>query len=527
MVKVDGSEYAFDYDVNSYITPDLVIRRRPGKPRQRRIRVVEHINHGSQIAAFNPNLNNMLASVIERQKFVKGPTGALVPPPKPNKALFFKRLSSFSILMKKHLSHVSRISREQFLSETPSDKRAIYTRAVESLLVEPLSKKDAHIKAFPKFEKLVLTPGKKLVPRCISPRSPRFNVEIGTFIRPLEKKVYQAIARIFRGKTVSKGDNAERMGQMLLRKWKKFTNPCCVGLDASRFDQHVSRTALEWSHTVYSNAFAEDRKFFESLLRMTIFNTCTFSSNDGFIKWKSVGGRMSGDMDTSLGNCLIMCALVYSYAKERGINIELYNNGDDCAVMMESHDCDRFCTGLSTWFLEMGFNMKVERPVFVFEHIEFCQTHPVMTPQGPICVRNFPACIDKDMVSVLPITNQKGIDNYFASIGKGGLALAGGIPILTNFYNRLVELSNGAYGWGNHPSLKSGMIHMAVDMKRVHSTPDWTTRVSFYEAFGVTPDEQVYWETKYNRLPCVAIGGDLPSFPYAQSQAYLSSPVRA
>lgn len=524
---MDGTDYEFDYDHKMLHTPDLVVRWRPGKPRKRYLRVVEGINHGNTIVAFNPNCNNMLAAVLERQKYVKGPDGAFVFTPKPNQALFFDRMRQFSTQVKINLGKVARISREQFLSETPPDKYKIYARAIESLLVEPLTSKDAHIKAFPKYEKLIPTRRKKLVPRCISPRSPRFNVEIGCFIRPMEKRIYRAISKVFGGKTlsrvkvVSKGDNASMMGRTLFAKWSRFVKPVAVGLDASRFDQHVSVVALKWCHHIYLNATPIERKEFARMLRMTLKNKCSYSSADGYIRWISEGGRMSGDMDTSLGNCLIMCGLVFSYLMHKGIDAELYNNGDDCQVIMEQAVLAHFLDGLEHWFLEMGFNMKVEQPVYEMEKIEFCQTRPINCDGDWLCVRNFPTCLDKDVVSVLPIVNELGLRNYYASIGKGGLALAGGVPILSQFYNRLVEWSCGAEGWGNHPSLKSGMIHMSTGMKRVHSEPSDGTRVSFYKAFGVTPDEQKCWENYYRVLPAPKLGSWVPEFPTMQERMYL------
>lgn len=477
---------------------------------------------------FNPNSNNMLAAVLERQKFVKGPSGLFVKPPQPNRALFFQRLSLFRLKLLKRTRLSARLSRTQFLSECPPDKQKVYATAIASLESEPLNRKDAHIKAFPKYEKLIQLPGKTLVPRCISPRSPRFNVEIGTFLRPMERNIYDGIARVFRRKTVSKGDNAQDMGALLLRKWRRFKNPVAIGLDASRFDQHVSKVALQWTHSIYLELAETDKEVFKSLLRQTLINKCTYSSADGFIKWVSEGGRMSGDMDTSLGNCLLMCAMIWSYMHEIGIHkFELYNNGDDCVLIFEREHLNIFMPMVTTWFLEMGFNMKVETPVYKFEHIEFCQTHPIMTSAGPICVRNYPACVDKDVVSVLPIDTQDKANNYYASIGKGGLALAGGIPILSSFYNRLIEWSEGAEGWGNHPSLKSGMIHMSIGMTRSHTTPDWESRVSFYEAFGVTPDEQIAIEEYYRRLPRPQLGREIFEFPVLPHFAYLGSSTRA
>jgi hypothetical protein len=60
-------------------------------------------------------------------------------------------------------------------------------------------------------------------------------------------------------------------------------------MDASRFDQHVSVDALEWTHRVYCAFFSNDA-YLRSLCAMLIENKGMAYAKDGAFKY-SVTGR--------------------------------------------------------------------------------------------------------------------------------------------------------------------------------------------------------------------------------------------
>jgi hypothetical protein len=188
-------------------------------------------------------------------------------------------------------------------------------------------------------------------------------------------------------------------------------------------------------------------------------------------------------MNTALGNCLLMSAMVWAYLQECGINASLANNGDDCVVIMEQKDLRRFNAGLDQWFREMGFTMKVEEPSYVFERIEFCQTRPVFAAGRYVMCRNPHVCMDKDIFCLHPDSNPYEL--WAGGVGQAGLALAAGVPVLQDFYTALKAL-------GRDSSLKdgSGMSYLASRMESsaLPITPE--ARVSFYKAFGIPPWEQ-------------------------------------
>lgn len=78
-----------------------------------------------------------------------------------------------------------------------------------------------------------------------------------------------------------------------------------------------------------------------------------------------------------------MCSLIYAYSKEVGVEVELMNNGDDCQVIMERKDLNRYCSRVEKWFEVYGYRMQVEPPAYEFEQLEFCQARPVIVDGHP------------------------------------------------------------------------------------------------------------------------------------------------
>jgi hypothetical protein len=371
-------------------------------------------------------------------------------------------------------------------------------RAVESLSSEDVNRRDSSLGSFVKGEKTLLSRAKPdPAPRIIQPRDPRYNVSLARYIRPLEHRVYRAIARVFRSDTVMKGLNSEAVACTIASHWDSFVCPVAIGLDASRFDQHVSVAALKWEHSVYNGAFRS--KELARLLKWQLVNRGTFRVDETTVSYTVEGCRMSGDMNTSLGNCLIMCGLVWEYANLRKVRVKLVNNGDDCVVFLERGERERFSRGLREWFLSMGFNMKVEAPVYDINHIEFCQAKPLQVNGSWTMVRDPWVSLAKDGICLQPDAGTNlTIPAYLAwaeSVGKCGLALAGGVPVMQEYYHYLITLvgkrNKRVRGFGN---MDTGLEFMSRGMSRQYCAISEETRFQFWKAFDITPYMQVALE---------------------------------
>lgn len=223
---------------------------------------------------------------------------------------------------------------------------------------------------------------------------------------------------------------------------------------------------------------------------------------------------MSGDMNTGLGNCVLMCGMFWSWFQTAGLEkFELMNNGDDCVVIIEQDDLPRLTSGITQFFRELGFTLVLEEPVFEFEKISFCQTQPVFDGVQYIMVRDPRVCIAKDVRCMIPLTQPTEVRAWMEAVGTGGLALTGGIPILQEFYQCLIRHSEGRkaklqvdIGWS--------LRHLAMGLNRGYQRVSPEARVSFWLAFGIQPSEQEALEEYYRTVSfSVLAGSDLPLSP--------------
>jgi hypothetical protein len=460
------------------------------KHKQRRCRILVNNTNGVQFGVHNNNVENLQRAILERVYLVKGDSGFQTPP-KPNAPMLKERLRKFyEHFSRKDLSTTPFTSSE-FLATYWGRKRSAYERALQSLTDKIFVNSDARLRAFVKAEKTNLSSKQNPAPRVIQPRDIRFNATIGPYIKKIEYEIYHEIANIFGATTVSKGLNNRDLGNLIQQKWEKFDNPLAIGLDASRFDQHVSVDMLRWEHSVYRLYYTHD-VLFDRLLQLQILNHGVGVADDGVIHYTVEGCRMSGDMNTALGNCLIMCAMIYSYMAPKNVKYELINNGDDCVLFLEK-DAFHKLHDLSTWFHEMGFTMKIEKPVSIIEEVVFCQTQPVWDGTQYIMVRDPRIVLTKDLISFLPLSCERDWKAQCQAISDSGVATYGHIPILGQFYSwldmKVKPYANIDYFSGLH----TGARGLSYGLQ----APVDDCRVSFWRAFDIIPERQIEVENYY------------------------------
>lgn len=467
---------------------------------------VSRVSPDIEIVPFNHKFSTLERAVKERVFRVKGPNG-FVPPPRPSAGVFCETLGKFRSCLKSYLPSTAPFSFDEFVGRMKGRKKEIYSRALEELrsgLHTP--EEDASVEVFIKCEKTDRTSKTDPVPRVISPRNPRFNLRVGRYLSKIEHRVFKSIGRLFDHPTVVKGFTYDKTAELLQQKWDMFAKPVAIGLDASRFDQHVSMDALKFEHSIYTDCFyaKKDRAKLAALLKHQLVNRCVGHAPDGVLKYTVEGTRMSGDMNTSLGNCVLMCGMIWEYARQRNVRISLANNGDDCVVFMDESDLVKFSHGLFDWFLSLGFNMAIEKPVFEFEHIEFCQTKPVFDGERYTMCRNPFVAIAKDSVMLNPWQGEKLFKGWLDAVGVGGLSLAGGLPVFQSFYSLFVRS-------GKRYAIPERLLSWSTQFAggRRSSAPVMPeARASFYEAFGITPDEQICLEDYYDGMVIGSVLGE-------------------
>lgn len=478
----------FDTDTIANVSQlPITVRIKSGISRVRKAMCLPGVGLGTIYGVHNHSLRNVLRGLVERV-FRVTKNGALVPPPKPAANVFEDELSAFRGRLLRVLGSCRPWSMEQFIDSYKGAKQHLVRAAAEDVLRRPAVKSDAKLKTFVKAEKLNLSDKADPAPRVIQPRDVRYNCEVGPYLKAHEHNIYRAIADIWGGPTVMKGYNSVDTARHMRDMWNSIPQPCGIGLDASRFDQHVSRQALEWEHSIYNGMFHSKR--LAELLRWQLVNRGKCHTPEGVVAYEVEGCRMSGDMNTSLGNCLIMTAMVWALCEKLGVPARLANNGDDCMLIVPRKWERVVRNQITSWFLKFGFTMKVEDTVYEFEQIEFCQTRPVFAAGRWVMCRNFAHVLDKDTFCLHPDSMPYKL--WLRGVGTAGLSLSAGVPVLQVFYQGLMRLGGGVGELADG----SGMSYMAKGLDPVSQPVTNEARVSFYRAFGMPPWVQEEYEAE-------------------------------
>lgn len=495
---------AFECNSKTHITTlsirGLTTVKNIGTPVMRTYTVIGGLAVGPrQLGVNNKDVNTLEASIAERVlRYRKG--GNILLPLVPVKGSFTQLQRFKNRLLNVYGDFPTPLAPSEFVAMYTGRKRAIYESAAGVFEADGVKFKHSFIKAFVKAEKVNL----EKAPRCIQPRNPIYNVGLGIYLKHIEHYVYRAIARVFRQRiVVSKGLNVKDLGNYIAEIWGEIDEPVFVGLDASRFDMHVSQDALRWEHSIYLSLYNYDPAL-KRLLDMQLVNKGTGWCPDGKVKYKTKGCRMSGDMNTALGNCLLMCGMVHTYLSEYKIRYRFINNGDDCGVILSKKDLHVF-QGVEKSFEQWGFRMEVEPPVEELEQIVFCQMQPVYTPKGYIMVRNVFAALEKDSMSIVPLKSRKMLRKWVYSVGECGLSLCSGIPVLQEFYSMYMRvglpssISSATY-------MECGARYLAVGLQSKWKLVSDESRMSFYKAFKVLPQDQVTLERYYANINNINMG---------------------
>lgn len=383
-----------------------------------------------------------------------------------------------------------RPSEGEWIENYSGKKRNKYQKALDELAVIPLTRKDGYIKAFIKPEKI-----KDLKdPRLIQSRNARYNIVLGNYLKPIEHRLYNlkgggALKKwLPPGRVIAKGLCQRQRAALLLRKWNRFTRPIAYSLDASRFDAHVTKM-LEVEHLIYKRIYKNDRLLCR-ILDWQVHNKCFTPMG---IRYGQRYGRMSGDMNTALGNCLI--AVIVLACVMRRLKITKWDcicDGDDVVLFVEQ---DTDISELMANYLDFGFEMKLENTTTEFNKIIFCQSRPITTSDGLKMVSDPSRVLSRELAGVKYWSNNKFLPRYFKLLGDCELALNMGVPILQSY---AIMLRNwGSDGKCNIPL--EGRMYDAMREMHTHDViepmPITTqARLDFELAFGIDHLEQLAME---------------------------------
>lgn len=259
---------------------------------------------------------------------------------------------------------------KQYLeSITNIQKRKQYEQALEQLQVEGQPR--SYVQPFTKIEKMSLIKKYK-APRMIQGRHKTHNIAYGKFVKPLEKSVtkYNPSTSQFFGK--GDYDTQARKIKALAEKYRYYTE-----CDHSTFDAHVTKEQLEISHRFVRCCYEQRHRREIKCLQKKMINNKTMSRTGD--KYTVKATRMSGDVDTGFGNCLINYAILKSTLKDMKLDGEVIVNGDDSIIFTNEPIDIKLAEQL---FKQYNMETKVNESVTNIHKVEFCRTKLVINSEG-------------------------------------------------------------------------------------------------------------------------------------------------
>lgn len=394
-------------------------------------------------------------------------------------------------VLSRQIPLTTEISEESFLEHYSGRRKNRYKQAIDSLKTKALDPaRESCISAFVKAEKMNPDAKKNPDPRMIQARNARYNTAIGRFLKPIEHHLYRLKSDQSGLPMVGKGHSQQDRGKILAKKFARFSEPVCVSIDASRFDQHVHHDVLKVEHGVYKRSNRD--QYFATLLAQQLNNRCF---TRGGLKYKAKGKRMSGDMNTALGNCVLMIIMILSCLKSLLISkFEVFDDGDDCLIIIEKKDLPTLMQSMPSTFLEFGQELKIENIAYSLEEVEWCQCKPVLDSDGSyqMC-SNWRKILSQSASGVQHWDNHERQDMSF-SVGQCIMAVHPNMPIISSYAKRLCSVGGSMH----RDIVNTDWVFKVAPTGKFDNLGSLTpgqvtieTRSSFAKAFGIDEIEQL------------------------------------
>lgn len=387
---------------------------------------------------------------------------------------------------------------ETFLKRYAGLKRVRYERAARDYMMYGIRPRDCRCTTFVKCENVNVVAKHRPDPRPIQFRSPVFNVAISSYLKPIEEHIYHM--RLY-GKwfthlpVIAKGFNSLRRAQIIKQKMEMFDRPCVVSIDGKRFDLHVNRKLLRAEHKFY-RMFCK-HPLFKRLLAEQLRNKC---STQRGLSYETDGGRMSGDMNTGLGNCVISVLMFVALVKVLRCKADLFVDGDDALIFIDESNLPTLLTNLVPVYLEFGMEMEVADIARSMEEIDWCQTRPVKVNGQYKMVRDVRRVLSHVLVGKKWVLGRQ--EDLMSAIALCEMALNRGVPVLQEMAMAMwrngggvmklfeLEMKDPIFWRAQAEARWEDIVRRGPDPREI----DWETRLSFHKAFGLSPTEQMDWE---------------------------------
>lgn len=367
-----------------------------------------------------------------------------------------------------------------------------YKKAGLSLINNPVEMEDTKIKFFIKAEKWRLEPGEYLKePRAIQSRNPRYNIMLARFLVRIEEGLTAAgntsvspnALRLY----TTKGLNGSKKAQLIADIWNRYPRAAALSGDYSRFDAHVSREVLLAEHSVY--------KFIHKPNRLLNWLLAAQLKNRGRTRfgWKYTVSacRMSGDVNTSLGNTICNWMVLRSVTREYPVSC--IAEGDDSLIIGNLEDILALSKTMSEDIKSYGmtFEYSLSRS---FTDLDYCSARYICPDTKPMQIREWPKPLQTDALVCLPVIGRRAVLEKAYTVATGCCVMYRGQPVYQAWASYLcswsaptkIDLNYDRSKWYTYGQLKDGLLECELGP----ITPTLDTRCDFAIVTGFAITDQ-------------------------------------
>jgi hypothetical protein len=373
--------------------------------------------------------------------------------------------------------------------------RVRYEQAKQSLEREGLCRrKDSNVKAFVKGEKLSRYKISK--PRVIMGRDPRYNLELASYLKPVEHAIYgelRGFGKQFLTHTrlVAKGLGLKERANLIRKKMSSRAGIVAMEIDGKSFESHFCREVLMEEHRVYTDLCPSAR------LKQLLAWQLSFKGKSDGVRFKAAGVRASGDFNTGMGNSLVMTGLVLATARCVGKRFDFLVDGDNAVLFVIKEDLDLWRDMINPTCVMMGFEMVLERPVGSLEEVVFGQSKPFLGPEGWTMVRDPFKVISHAACGYQHYGEMVGGLRVLKSVAYCEAVLNRGVPVLQAMAHALLRATEKVLFSKAEPESWDHKVQVARGYNWAQAR--WApvtaeARSGFEKSWGVSMDAQLVME---------------------------------